>query len=122
MIRGILAAVAVAALSLAVASTAFGRPSTSRTLNGSVGPGFTITLKQRGKLVKTLKPGTYKFVIADKAPIHNFELDGPHGLAKTFSSVPFTGMKTVTLKLKAGKYKYYCKPHEATMFGRFTVK
>ena len=33
-----------------------------------------------------------------------------------------TGTKTVTLKLKAGSYKFYCPSHEAEMFGHFTVK
>ncbi|MDX6440926.1 MAG: hypothetical protein QOE43_655, partial [Gaiellaceae bacterium] len=36
--------------------------------------------------------------------------------------VPFIGTKTVTLKLKAGKYKFYCPSHESTMFQHFTVK
>jgi plastocyanin len=35
--------------------------------------------------------------------------------------VPFTGTKTFTLKLVAGKYKAYCAPHESTMFQHFTV-
>ena len=35
--------------------------------------------------------------------------------------MPFKGTKTITLTLKAGKYKFYCQPHESTMFGNFTV-
>ncbi len=90
-------------------------------LNGTVGPGFTITLKKAGTKVTKLKAGTYTFVISDRSSIHNYELDGPKGFEKTFTSVPFTGTKTVTLTLKAGKYKFYCQPHESTMFGNFTV-
>jgi plastocyanin len=90
-------------------------------LAGTVGPGFTITLTQGGKKVKTLKAGTYTFVIADKAANHSFGLDGPNGFAKDFTSVPFVGTKTFTLTLKKGKYKYYCTPHESFMFGNFTV-
>jgi plastocyanin len=41
--------------------------------------------------------------------------------AKDFTTVRFKGKKTVTVKLKAGKYKYYCAAHEATMFGHFTL-
>ena len=104
-----------------VATNAPGQRMTTPTLNGTVGPGFTITLKQNGKTVKTLKAGSYKFVIADKASIHAFALDGPHGFAKDFTTVAFTGTKTMTLKLKAGSYKYYCPPHETTMFGHFKV-
>ena len=32
-----------------------------------------------------------------------------------------TGRKTVTIKLRAGKYKFYCRPHESSMFGFVTV-
>jgi plastocyanin len=35
--------------------------------------------------------------------------------------VPFTGTKTVTVTLKKGKWKYYCAPHETSMFGFFIV-
>jgi hypothetical protein len=91
-------------------------------LTGTDGPGYTIDLKMNGKAVKTLKAGTYKVVIHDKASIHGWSLDGPHGFAKDIAAVPFTGTKTVTLKLKAGSYKFYCPAHEPTMFGHFTVK
>ena len=90
-------------------------------LNGTVGPGFTITLKKAGTKVTKLKAGKVTFVISDRSSIHNYELDGPKGFEKTFTSVPFTGTKTVTLTLRAGKYKFYCQPHESTMFGNFTV-
>ncbi len=93
-------------------------------LTGVVGKNdaFTITLKNAsGKLVKKLKVGKYTFVIHDDSAIHSFGLDGPHGFAKDFTTVPFTGTKTATLTLKKGKYKYYCKAHESTMFHFFTV-
>jgi plastocyanin len=115
----LVAAVVVGAVLVAGASA---RRSAMPVLTGTVGPGFTISIKKSGKTVKTLKAGTYKLVIHDKASIHGFSLDGPHGFAKDISPVPFTGTKTITLKLKAGSYKYYCPPHEPTMFGRFTVK
>ena len=88
--------VATAAGALIVA-TAFGGRSATPTLTGTVGPGFSINLKQGGKAVKTLKAGTYKVVIHDKATIHGWSLDGPHGFAKDIAAVPFTGTKTVTL-------------------------
>ena len=48
-------------------------------LTAPLGPGFTISLKQGVKRtpVRTLKAGTYTFVIADKASIHNFLIEGP---------------------------------------------
>ena len=116
----VLAAAAMAALGLAATGAA--RPHATPTLVGTVGPGFTITLQQNGKVVKTLSAGTYSLVIHDKASIHAFSLDGPHGFAKDFTTVPFTGTKTVKLTLKAGAYKYYGPPHESSMFGHFTVK
>jgi plastocyanin len=36
-------------------------------------------------------------------------------------TVPETGKKTVTIKLRAGKYKFYCQPHESSMFGFIKV-
>jgi hypothetical protein len=91
-------------------------------LTGTAGPAYKITLKNSaGHLVKTLKAGTYTFVIHDKSSFHSFALDGPHGFAKDFTTVPFLGTKTATLTLKKGKYKYYCANHETLMFGHFTV-
>ena len=110
-----------AAVAAVAATSAFGRPTAGTTLVGTVGPGFAITLTQGGKVVKTLKAGTYTLVIHDKASIHAFSLDGPHGYAKDFTTVPFVGTKTLTVAFKAGKYKYYCPPHEGEMFGHFTV-
>jgi plastocyanin len=112
-------AVVVGAVLVAGASA---KRSATPVLIGTVGPGHTISVKIGTKVVKTLKAGTYKLVVHDKASIHGFSLDGPHGFAKDISPVPFVGTKTITLKLKAGGYKYYCPPHEPTMFGRFTVK
>jgi hypothetical protein len=84
---------------------------------------FVITLKNSsGKLVTTLKAGTYTFVIHDGSSMHSFALDGPHGFAKDFTTIPFKGTKTATVKLVAGKYKYYCANHESTMFHFFKVR
>ena len=89
-------------------------------LTGTVGPGFTISLKNaKGTTVKQLKAGKYTFVIKDKAGIHTFSLKGP-GINKTLTSSSFVGTKSVTLTLKKGSYTYYCAVHP-TMTGRFTV-
>ena len=92
----------------------------TETLKGTVGPGFTITLKYDGKAVKTLKAGTYKVVVSDKSSIHDFHLTGP-GVNKT-TSVGGTGSKTWTLKLKKGTYKFVCDPHAAVMRGVLRVR
>jgi copper binding plastocyanin/azurin family protein len=89
------------------------------TLNGTDGPGFTITLTKAGKKVSKLKAGTYNFKIADKSSIHNFHLKGP-GIDKKTSVGANTNV-TWKLKLKAGKYTYVCDPHKSFMKGSFTV-
>jgi plastocyanin len=111
----------VLALATAVTATALARQSSTPTLVGTVGPGYTISLTKGGKAVKTLKAGKYKLVINDKASIHAWSLDGPHGYAKDFTQVSFVGTKTFSVNFKAGKYKFYCPPHESQMFGHFTV-
>ena len=123
--RSVLGLVTLAAIAAAVlAVSAAARPSSATKLVGTVGKNnaFKITLADaHGKLVKTLKPGTYMFVINDDSTFHNYELDGPNGKSWTFTSVRFKGTKTFTITLKAGKYKAYCAPHEAKMFFHFSV-
>ena len=89
-------------------------------LRGTVGPGFTISLKRGLVPVKQLKAGKYTFVVSDKAAIHSFQIEGP-GLDRAITTVPFVGTKTVTLLLKRGTYKFYCVVHESTMHGSFKV-
>jgi plastocyanin len=122
MTRRYLALTLAAAIAAGVLSAgALARRTATPTLVGTVGPGFMISLKKSGTAVTTLKAGTYTLVINDKSSIHAWSLDGPNGFAKDFTMVPFSGTKTFTVKLKAGKYKYYCPPHESFMFGRFRV-
>jgi plastocyanin len=92
-------------------------------LTGVVGKNnaYKITLSNSKGVVKTLKAGTYTLVIHDDSSLHSYSLDGPHGKAWDFTSVPYKGTKTVTLKLTPGKYKAYCQAHESAMFQHFTV-
>jgi plastocyanin len=110
---------ALATAALAVALLAPSALAAGKTLNGTVGPGFTITLTQGGKKVTTLKAGSYTFVIADKATIHNFHLTGP-GVDKQ-TSVDGKGTTTWKVTLKKGTYKYVCDPHQSIMHGSFKV-
>jgi plastocyanin len=90
-------------------------------LIGTVGPGFTITLKTTaGKKVTTLKPGAYAIEVTDKASIHNFHLRGP-GVNK-MTGVAGTGKTTFRVMLKKGTYRYVCDPHSTTLKGSFTVR
>ena len=115
--RALIAAVAAAAL---IVVPAYAKSSALR-LTGEVGPGFSIDVEKAGKDVKTLKAGTYKIKVEDKASIHNFHLIGPGVNKKT--GVGFTGETTWTVKLKPGKYTYQCDPHASSgMKGTFKVR
>jgi hypothetical protein len=108
----------IALLALAVSVPA---NAATPTLTGTVGPGFTITLKKAGVKVKSLKRGTYKFVISDKSSIHNFHLKGPNGYSKVLTGISYTGTKTYTITVRPGIWRYVCDPHSLTMKGSFTV-
>jgi plastocyanin len=112
----LVAAGLVAALALAAP---IGATSSVTKLTGTVGPGFTITLKGTAK-VKTLKAGSYKITVNDKSNIHDFHLTGP-GVNKIITTTPFKGTKSVTVKLKKGTYRYVCDPHATIMKGSFKV-
>jgi plastocyanin len=118
-----IALVGSAGVALALAAVSLASAASHPTLTGVVGKNdaYKISLAFNGKSVKTLKAGTYTIVIHDDSTMHNYELDGPHGKSWSFTSVPFVGTKTVTLKLVAGKYKAYCEAHESIMFQHFSV-
>ncbi len=91
-------------------------------LDGEVGPGFTIEVKQDGKDAETVKAGTYTLKVEDRSDQHNFHLIGP-GVDEAVTAVPFKGEKTDTVTLKPGTYTYQCDPHAANgMKGTFTVE
>jgi Copper binding proteins, plastocyanin/azurin family len=90
------------------------------TLTGTVGPGFTITLKKGTAKVTKLKAGAYVIKVSDKSNIHNFHLRGPK-VNKEVTLVGYVGTKTVIVKLVKGKYTFVCDPHFTTMKGSFTV-
>jgi plastocyanin len=110
----ILLLAALAAALLVPAATAG-----TTTLNGTVGPGFTITLTKAGKKVTKLPAGLYVFKIADKSSIHNFHLTGPGFNRKT--SVGAVKNETWRIHLRKGTYKYVCDPHKSFMKGSFVV-
>jgi len=115
----ILTTLAAATLAAALAAPA-AAPMSHPKLVGTVGPGFTITLKRNGKPVKTLKAGRYTFVISDRSAIHNFVVEGPR-FERALTRVGFVGRKTVTILLRKGKWEFYCAPHESVMHGDLRV-
>jgi plastocyanin len=90
-------------------------------LTGTVGPGFTITLKRFNKRLVSLKAGTYSITVSDKSSIHNFHLRGPGRVNREITTIGFVGTKTITVKLVKGIYRYVCDPHLTTMKGSFRV-
>jgi plastocyanin len=81
--------------------------------------GFKIEMVNRADHpLKTVKAGTYRIKIEDKASIHNFHLVGP-GVNKS-TSVGGVTETTWIVRLKPGKYSYSCDAH-AQMRGTFRV-
>ena len=108
LVAVLVAAAALVSVGVGATVTAVSLPK----LHGVIGPGYSISLKNaQGKRVTTLKHGKYTLVVQDKANIHNFTLNGPEIKNKMITGTTFVGTKTVTVTLKAGKYKYYCTVH-----------
>jgi plastocyanin len=86
------------------------------TLNGTVGPGFDISLDGTDGITA----GDYTLVVDDKSSAHNFHLTGPGGVDVS-TDVSFEGQKSFPITLVAGEYRFQCDPHASTMNGSFTV-
>jgi plastocyanin len=86
------------------------------TLNGSVGPGFEISLDGTDGITA----GDYTIVVNDQSSAHNFHLTGPGGVDVS-TSVSEEGEKSFDVTLVAGEYKFQCDPHASSMNGSFTV-
>ncbi len=87
-------------------------------LNGTVGPGYTIGLKQGGKKVTRLPAGSYMLMITDKSGAHNFFLSGPR-VSREITGLTFEGKKSITVRLRKGTYTYVCTPHVSSMKGSY---
>jgi len=116
--RGLLVLTACAALVLVPgAATA---PAQAVHLDGTVGPGFTITLADaNGRLVTQLDPGVYEITVRDLSDEHNFRLFGPG--VEEFTPVETISTVTWTVTLREGRYTVQCDPHSTQMFQKFTV-
>ena len=120
--RGAARALAAAFLAALAVALPGGSQAATPKLVASVGPGFTISLTTAaGKKVTVLKPGAYSISVRDKSPVHDFRLRGP-GINKVLSGVSAVGTKTVTVRLRAGRYQFTCQPHASAMHGAFSVR
>jgi plastocyanin len=114
---GVLLVLSIAGLAAAVSVA---RPAaTDGTLQGTVGPGYSINLTQNGVKVTHLDPGTYTIDVNDQADIHNFDLFGPG--VKESTGVDTIGTTTWTVTFTDGTYNYVCDAHPASVKGSFTV-
>jgi len=86
------------------------------TVNGTVGPGFDISLDGTDGIVA----GDYTLVVNDQSSAHNFHLTGPGGVDVS-TDVSAEGEQSFEVNLVAGEYKFVCDPHASTMNGTFTV-
>jgi plastocyanin len=121
MLRRLLLLIPLAVgVSIAAAAIASAGTSKSTGLVGEVGPGYSIEVKLNGKDLKTIKAGTYRIKVEDKATIHDFHLIGK-GLNKA-TSVSFVGDRIWRVTFKPGKVTYQCDPHASMgMKGSFKV-
>ena len=114
--RRLIPLLAAGALALSAAPA-----SAATTLDGTVGPGFTITLAQGGKKVTSLKAGTYTIKVVDKTNAHDFVLTGPGISNKTITGLKEVATKSMKVTLKKGTYVFFCTPHKSMMQGSFKV-
>jgi plastocyanin len=107
-------AATIALVALLGATGSISAAGSAKTLVGTVGPGFTITMNK-----KSVPAGTYKFTVHDLSPMHDFHLTGA-GVNKT-TSVGGKGTTTWVVKLKKGTYTFVCDPHRSFMVGTLKV-
>jgi hypothetical protein len=93
---------------------------TGLVLNGSVGPGFEISLAtEDGQPVESLAAGSYTLLTDDQADVHNFHLTGEGVDVDT--GVTESGTNSFDIDLVAGTYTFVCDPHASQMNGSFEV-
>ena len=120
----VLACVCATGVALALAGIgSAGDKGSVTVLRGTVGPGFTITLKKNGVRVTRLVPGLYRIIVSDRSSIHNFKLEKSRGgdFERRVTTVGFVGTRTILVRLTVGRWEYYCEPHESSMEGEFVV-
>jgi hypothetical protein len=77
-------------------------------LNGSVDPKGIVSLLNRGKSIKTLPAGKYRFTILDKDTKGGFSILGPKSSkVSALTGNGYVGRRTVTLRLTAGRWVFY---------------
>jgi plastocyanin len=77
----------------------------------TAGPAAVITLKTAaGKVVKSMKLGTYTVTVRDRSALHNAHVRAPGFDRKT--TLPFVGTQRWKVKLaRVGTLRFLCDPH-----------
>jgi hypothetical protein len=88
-------------------------------LVGTVGPGFSISLKRSGVAVKTLKAGRFDVTVRDRSADHNFHLVGPGVNRRT--GVAYKGTVVWKVTLRTGTLRFLCDPHAKKLRGSVKV-
>ena len=97
-----------------------GAAGTATTLRATVGPGFTISMRNAAGVGLTrIPPGSYSIEVRDLSPDHSFHLRGP-GVDQA-TTVAGTGTTTWNVTLAVGTYSFFCDAHPGTMRGSFRV-
>ena len=93
----------------------------SSTLHASVGPGFVVSLTfDDGTAVLAPPAGSYRILVDDQAPDHNFHLFGPGVDMATGTEQVGSATWNVTFQNNS-RYTYQCDTHPAEMNGAFVV-
>jgi hypothetical protein len=102
------------------------RPGTSsNALSGTVGPGFTINLRDaNGNAVTRIDPGDYTITVQNMSDpgtgvVHNFHLKGPGGVDLATTADP--GTTTWNVTFVNGTYTFLCDFHPTQMKKTFGV-
>ena len=120
MTRGLALGSALLAFGLFGASGGAAAPAQSTQLFATVGPDFTINLRDAsGARLTRLDPGTYEIQVRDLSNEHNFRLRGP-GVDRA-TEVEETGTANWAVTLTDGTYLYQCDPHAPMMNGSLAV-
>lgn len=97
-----------------------GRAADPIVLNGIVGPGFTITIRDASNnVVSRVLPGDYTLQVQDRSVEHNFHFSGPG--VDMRSEVETTGSQSWNVTLVDGKYTFKCDAHPSIMRGVLNV-
>jgi hypothetical protein len=112
----------IAILALVALSTAApALPKTLPQLFGTVGPGSTFRLENKGgSPFRALKAGKYTVTVQDFSQQQNFHLVGPGLNVKT--SVKGKGSSGWAVVLRAGTFRYFSDGSPTRLKGSFSVK